>query len=267
MLQPASAVIVNADDWGQDIETTDRIYDCFVCGAISSVSAMVFMEDSERAAVTAQDHHIDAGLHLNLTTPFSSPKRLSRLREHQQRVFHFLRSRRLAPAFYHPGLNGSFEYVVTAQLEEFERLYGFQPSRIDGHHHMHLCANVVRRTLLPAGTIVRRNFSLGRKEKSYANLLYRRWQDRKLAQRHRLADYFFSIQPLDRPDRLEKFADLARHFTVEVETHPFNIQEHKFLTEGKLQSYLGNVEISRGYVLRPVCDGMTSHKVSHLAES
>ena len=50
-------------------------------------------------------------------------------------------------------------YVVKAQLEEFERLYGRAPNRIDGHHHAHLCANVVLAGLLPAGTIVRRNFS------------------------------------------------------------------------------------------------------------
>ena len=45
---------------------------------------------------------------------------------------------------YHPGLASSFEYVVKAQLEEYERLYGAPANRVDGHHHMHLCANVVK---------------------------------------------------------------------------------------------------------------------------
>ena len=66
-------LIVNADDWGRDAETTDRIFECVVPGAVSSVSAMVFMQDSERAAGIAREHGIEAGLHLNFTTPFSAP--------------------------------------------------------------------------------------------------------------------------------------------------------------------------------------------------
>src|SRR5713226_8748086 len=46
----AGILIINADDWGQDHETTERISDCIVCRSVSSASAMVFMEDSERAA-------------------------------------------------------------------------------------------------------------------------------------------------------------------------------------------------------------------------
>ena len=68
----AGRLIVNADDWGRDQVTTDRTLDCFVCGALSSVSAMVFMEDSERAAAVALERGIDAGLHLNLSTRFTA---------------------------------------------------------------------------------------------------------------------------------------------------------------------------------------------------
>src|SRR5437762_3797838 len=46
-------LIVNADDWGRDLYTTGRILDCCARGVVSSVSAMVFMEDSERAAAMA----------------------------------------------------------------------------------------------------------------------------------------------------------------------------------------------------------------------
>src|SRR6266480_4217678 len=66
-------LIVNADDWGRDAETTARIAECVVPGGVSSVSAMVFMADSERAADTARERGIDAGLHVNFTTPFSAP--------------------------------------------------------------------------------------------------------------------------------------------------------------------------------------------------
>lgn len=68
------ALIVNADDWGRDLETTDRTLDCILRGAVSSVSAMVFMQDSERAAILALQRGVDAGLHLNFTSRFSAPQ-------------------------------------------------------------------------------------------------------------------------------------------------------------------------------------------------
>ena len=55
----AGRLIVNADDWGRDPRTTGRILDCALRGAVSSVSAMVFMEDSERAATLARERGID----------------------------------------------------------------------------------------------------------------------------------------------------------------------------------------------------------------
>ncbi|MDR3735988.1 MAG: ChbG/HpnK family deacetylase, partial [Acidobacteriaceae bacterium] len=68
-----AAVIVNADDWGRDAATTLRTLGCVLCGAVSSVSAMVFMENSEQAAQLARKHAVDAGLHLNFTERLSAP--------------------------------------------------------------------------------------------------------------------------------------------------------------------------------------------------
>src|SRR6185437_6444247 len=90
----AGVLIVNADDWGRDRQTTDRTLDCLRCGAVSSVSAMVFMNDSERAAAIARDNGIDAGLHLNFTSSFSHPGIPSRLAEHQKRLSQYLRRHR-----------------------------------------------------------------------------------------------------------------------------------------------------------------------------
>ncbi|MGH9342549.1 MAG: hypothetical protein ACRD19_02125, partial [Terriglobia bacterium] len=56
MKQPETTVIVNADDWGCDAFTTGRSLDCVLQGTVSSVSAMMFMEDSERAADLARSH-------------------------------------------------------------------------------------------------------------------------------------------------------------------------------------------------------------------
>ena len=152
-------LVINADDWGRDRDTTDRTFECIRRGSVSSVSAMVFMEDSERAAATAREHKISAGLHLNFTTPFSTAGSPAQLNAHQHRLSRYLRRHRFSPVIFHPGLVRSFAYVVESQIDEYSRLYGTTPDHIDGHHHMHLCANVLFQKLLPFGTLVRRNFS------------------------------------------------------------------------------------------------------------
>jgi len=249
-VMPGAAVIVNADDWGRDAVTSRRTLDCVLRGAVSSVSAMVFMEDSEQAAQLARQHDVDTGLHLNFTMPFSAPDCAPRLRDHQEKLSRFLRWHRLAPAVYHPGLRSSFEYAVKSQLEEYERIYGAPANRIDGHHHMHLCANVLAQGLLPAGIIVRRNLSFAAGEKSPFNRFYRRVQDKQLARRYRLADFFFDLQPLEPRQRLKVIFKLAEQFDVEVETHPVHDVEYKFLVDGELTQFAGEVSVARGYRLR-----------------
>ena len=233
-------LIINADDWGCDRETTDRTVDCLRCGAVSSVSAMVFMRDSQRAAAIAQDRGIDAGLHLNLTSRFSRPDVPSRLVMHQQRLSRYLRRHRYSQVVFHPGLMRSFEYVIAAQLEEFARLYGREPNRLDGHHHMHLCANVLLGGLLPSGTIVRRNFSFKPGEKSFTNRLFRRTRDWILGRHHHLTDFFVSIQPLTKPDHFRSIVDLSRRYIVEMETHPQDVAEHAFLTGDEMRKLVAN---------------------------
>ena len=240
-------LIINADDWGRDLETTARILSCVAGGSVSSVSAMVFMQDSERAAAIAREQEIDAGLHLNLTTAFSAANCSAQLAQHQQRIAQRLRRHRLAPALFYPTLMRSFEYVVSAQLEEFCRLYGRMPQRLDGHHHMHLCANVLVGRLLPPVPVVRRNFSFEAGEKSFVNRFYRRVVDSILARRHRLTDFFFSIAPLTPHMRLQRIFSLAKQFAVEVETHPSNPDEYQFLFSGEVCRLAGDVPISRGF--------------------
>jgi hypothetical protein len=243
------ALIINADDWGRDSETTDRILECVLHGAVSSASAMVFMEDSERAAAIAIENGVDVGLHLNFTTPFSGSKYPARVADHQQRLGAFLLGGRLAQAVFHPGLANSFHYVVTAQIEEFQRLHGRQPGRIDGHHHMHLCANVLFAGLLPPGTIARRNFSFLPGEKSGINRRYRTLSDWVLARQHRLTDLFYSLPPLEPPQRLDRIFRAAKQSFVEVETHPVNAEEYRFLREGGLERWVDMSTISRNFAL------------------
>lgn len=249
--QAKGILIVNADDWGRNHETTERISECILRGTVSSVSAMVFMEDSERAAAVAKQRGIDAGLHLNLTTSFSAAEYPSSLRQHHERLAKYLLGRRVAQAIYHPGLTRSFEYVVSAQLDEYRRLYGQLPGRIDGHHHMHLCTNILLAKLLPRGTIVRRNFSFQSGEKSLYNRLYRRVVDQMLARRHRLTDFFFSLPPFEPPQRLQRIFSLARQSVVELETHPVNPEEYRFLTGGEIFRWTAGGPIAPCFSVRP----------------
>lgn len=239
-LTGGGALIINADDWGRDVQTTDRILECALLGSVSSASAMVFMQDSERAAGLARERGVDVGLHLNFTTSFSAEGCSRRLAEQQQRLQRYLLRNRLAQVFFHPGLAASFEYVIAAQLEEFQRLYGVEPERLDGHHHMHLCANVVFGELMPAGTLVRRNFSFSAQEKSWINRFYRSSIDKRLKRRHQLVDYLFPLAPVEPKDRLDRVFGLARTAIVEVETHPINQDEYRFLTRGDLFTRLGS---------------------------
>jgi chitin disaccharide deacetylase len=240
-------LVLNADDWGRDRETTDRILECFLSGTVSSASAMVFMADSERAAGLAREHNLDAGLHVNLTGAFSAMGTSPRLQEHQERIRRYLHGHRFAQVVFHPGLSRAFRYVVNAQLEEYQRLYGRAPQRLDGHHHMHLSANVLLAKLLPAGTIVRPSFSFYAGEKGAGNRVYRALINGLLARRHRSADYFFSLPPLEPGERLRRIFALARTKTVEIETHPINPEEYRFLTGGGIQQFLGSLEIARSF--------------------
>jgi predicted glycoside hydrolase/deacetylase ChbG (UPF0249 family) len=243
----ASSLIINADDWGRDNETTDRIFECVTVGTVSSASAMVFMADSERAADLARERGVDCGLHLNFTTSFTAKNCPAPLQKHQGRIRRYLRKNRLAQALYHPGLAASFKYVVAAQIDEFERIFGTKPQRIDGHHHMHLCANVLLGKLIPAGTMVRRNFSFRKREKSGINRLYRAAIDRMLEKRYRVTDYFFSLPPLQPPSRINEILSIARRSVVEIETHPVNPEEYRFLTSGEILRRIGDLQVARGF--------------------
>jgi predicted glycoside hydrolase/deacetylase ChbG (UPF0249 family) len=244
----ANTVIVNADDWGRDALTTDRILDCVRAGAVSSVSAMVYMKDSARAAALAAEHGIDAGLHLNLTSPFSASHAPARLQERQTAIKRFLRAHRLARIIYHPALAAAFRYVVEAQMEEFVRIHGQPLRRLDGHHHMHLCTNILCSSIIPAQVIVRRSLSPLVGESAGPLRLYRAWRDRLLARRHPSTDFFFNLMPLD-ATRLQAIFAQAAQGSVELMTHPLDEEEYRFLMDGGLSRFSGPAAIARGYHL------------------
>jgi hypothetical protein len=112
---------------------------------------------------------------------------------------------------------------------------------------MHLCANVLLGGFLPAGTIVRRNFSFQSGEKAWVNRGYRQASDWILARQHQLTDMLFSIQPLAQPSHLHRIAKLSREYVVEMETHPYDLEEYAFLTSPKMRSMLHDCVVAARY--------------------
>jgi predicted glycoside hydrolase/deacetylase ChbG (UPF0249 family) len=105
---------------------------------------MVFMGDSKRATQLAKDCQLDdVGLHLNFSEEFSDASCPETLKEQQTRIVRFLRRNKYAQLVYNPFLRKAFASSYHAQMEEFVRLFEKSPSHIDGHHHMHLCANLL----------------------------------------------------------------------------------------------------------------------------
>jgi predicted glycoside hydrolase/deacetylase ChbG (UPF0249 family) len=154
-------LIINADDLGRTSETTDNIISCFRRGRITSASAMVFMSDSERAAAAAAVAGLESGLHLNLDLPFDGPGVPPRLQERHGCVVAYLRGGRWKQLTYNPLLKNAFRYVYQAQYDEYGRLFGREPAKIDGHDHMHLCMNMLADRIIPLGKRVRRNLTFG----------------------------------------------------------------------------------------------------------
>ena len=242
-------LIINADDWGRSVAETDAALRCYRAGRVTSVSAMVFMADSERSARLAKDYELDdVGLHLNFSEEFTDKSCSETLKEHHGRIIRFLKRGKYAQLLYNPFLRKAFAYCYHAQVEEFMRLFEKSPSHIDGHHHMHLCANVLLSNMIPAGMKMRRNFSFWPGEKSWLNRAYRALVDRWLARRHRLVDYFFDLTQCIEWKKLDRVAALAESSNVELMTHPVVNGEEEYLMSDEFQVIFQRLEIG-GYAL------------------
>jgi chitin disaccharide deacetylase len=213
-------LIINADDWGRNKESTDNAVACFKNGRITSVSAMVFMAESERAAALALENGLDVGLHLNLTSAFDGDTRTVQVMEAHQRIASFLKRSKYCSLVYNPLLRGDLECVYDAQLKEFLRLYNKEPTHIDGHHHMHLWLNVLIQGLFPKGSKVRRSFSFSSGEKSVLNRIYRSAINKVLTRSYVCADFMFSLSAIIREKRMQSTAQLAQCTNVELVVHP-----------------------------------------------
>jgi chitin disaccharide deacetylase len=236
-------LIINADDWGRSRPETDAACKCWTAGRIQAVTAMVFMEDSERAAELGKAYGLDVGLHLNLNQTFTGGARSSVVDGTHAQIVRFMARGKYAQLLYNPFMREALRCTYQAQADEFTRLYGRQPSHLDGHQHRHLCTNMLLDGLIPAGQRVRRSFSFWPGEKGSLNRAYRRWVDERLARRYRLTDYFFSLARCLQTGSLERVFRLASGAEVELMTHPVKASEYEYLTGEQHLQALSSVPI------------------------
>jgi predicted glycoside hydrolase/deacetylase ChbG (UPF0249 family) len=233
-------LIINADDWGINKDSTNKSLDCFKNKRITSATAMMFMSDSERAADLALESELDVGLHLNLDTRFERSFFKSKLNKYHEKISSFLNKNKYNQIVYNPFLKNAFEYVFKKQYEEYVRLYNKPPSHIDGHHHMHLSINMIIDKIIPNGTKIRRNFSFKTSEKNAVNRLYRRLIDYYIMKRYVTTDYFFDIFPLN-IIRLKKIFKLSINEKVEIMVHPENLMQYTFLMKDEFMKMICNL--------------------------
>jgi hypothetical protein len=236
-------VIITADDYGKDARTTNNILRCGFAKRISCASAMVFMDDSVRAASVTKGTGIEFGLHLNLTALFSSGVVSAAIRSHQTRIVRYLNSHSLAQVLSNPLLAGSFRTVFEAQVDEFRRLYGTPPPFYNGHHHMHLCANILGGGLLPAGARIRGTFTFEEGEKGLVNRWYRRRLHRLISRTYKSTGGFFTIAPVSDARRVFALLQRGQAGDIEIEVHPELDEETEFLLSDRFGDLLAGIRL------------------------
>jgi chitin disaccharide deacetylase len=230
-------LIVNADDFGAAPSTTDAICAAFDAAVITSTSAMVWMNDSARAAGIAAERGLPLGLHLNLSLPFSGREVPQSVRERQLRLTEvFTRDgwwKEAGRRFDRKLLRGA----IDDQVERFCEQFG-PPTHIDGHHHVHLyeaVLDVLPRTW-PIRPPLRSPAQVDARFNRRERQLHRRFcaPDRALAlDRLRPAAGGAGLEVLDRAHKL----------SVEVMAHPRQPEEMEFLMASEWRAILDSLTL------------------------
>jgi predicted glycoside hydrolase/deacetylase ChbG (UPF0249 family) len=236
-------LIVNADDWGASERTTERIVDCFAAGGVTSATAMVHMADSERAAGRALEIGLPTGLHLNLTQPFDGPSVPPPVREAQrQMAAYFGRLRRRDRIVSDPRLLKPVRRCVQDQLDCFRRLYGREPTHVDGHNHVHLDPVV----LCAVPTHLRVRTAVHERTISSVKDLPRLLRHHAIRVLHGSTDFMFAVtqlHPLLGGSRIEQRLALARDHSLEIMTHPARDAEHELLRSSQWLALLDGLRL------------------------
>jgi chitin disaccharide deacetylase len=224
-------LIVNADDWGGEQRSTEAILEAFRAKRVTSTTAMVYMEDSGRAAEIARSEGFPVGLHLNLTQSFTDPEAPEPIRIRQQRVADVFfghgpdgqpGTTRVRRWLYDPRLARVVKGALRDQLERFEELYGRPPTHFDGHNYVDTTPNVFFSRALPRGAKMRN--SLDRYPLDTGpGAMAREVRQRLRRSRFRSTRYVLHISDLDLPD--DPRLAFATTNSIEVICHPDNPPE------------------------------------------
>lgn len=236
-------LIINADDWGAHAATTDAILRCFAAGAVTSASAMVFMEDSVRAARLAGREALSVGLHLNLTQPFADPATSPAVRERQLRLTARFRRTRLMRCLYDPSIRAAVDRCVADQLDGFRALYEEGPTHLDGHQQVHVCPNVLLSRAARGVKRARTTHSwFGRSPLAAARAVRRA----AIGRLFRTPDDLFAlsaIHPALGGAGLERVLALARTRAVEIMVHPARPEELEVLLSPRWRRMLDDAPL------------------------
>jgi predicted glycoside hydrolase/deacetylase ChbG (UPF0249 family) len=223
-------LIVNADDFGHDESATDLTIECFRQGAITSATAMVHMQDSERAADRAREAGLPTGLHINFTEEFTGAAIPDAVRRRQAEACSTMNSHLgIRRWTYDPRIQGLIGSAIKDQLERYETLFGGPPTHVDGHNHVHVCPNVA--VVKDIARFKRRNalwswpnvHTLGARARSLRRIA--------TAPHALTTRFFFDISrlPTEDPGKLAGELSRARTASVEVMAHPAFDHERRAL--------------------------------------
>lgn len=135
-------LVVTGDDFGYCPRRNQGLVECFLSGAITTVSLLVNGAAAPEAAELANRHNIPIGLHANLSEgePVCPALRHSSLVNHRG-LFHGKMGFRLCLEKGHICLS-QVEMELRAQVRRFTELTGHLPQHMDGHQHVHVLPGV-----------------------------------------------------------------------------------------------------------------------------
>lgn len=215
-------LIVNADDWGLRPEVTDAVLECWRAGAVTSASAMVHMEDSQRAFALAGEAALPLGLHCNLTAPFTASDAPPDRRHRQDRAVAYFAGSPRRMLFFDPRARAWIDRCVADQLDAFAELSGWPARHGDGHQHVQACPTVLLAPSLGRLTSLRRAQSFVGPRRSPAKRVYRGAVNLVVRRRFHSARFVSlrDFHPALGGSGLEPLFALARRTDVEAMVHP-----------------------------------------------
>ena len=230
---------MNADDLGLTRTTTDAIVESYRLSRISSATAMVYMEDSRRAASLLGSCGLPIGLHLNVSTPFTATDVPPEVRERHQRVVHLFKSHRFIRWVYLPGFRDLISACVHDQRLAFHELFKHEPTHCDGHHFYHLAPNILLASSFRTMPKIRKSLTFRKGEKSFVNRWLRTAQNTFIERRHLTVDevrLFSEVAP--------RLAEPACPRTrLEVVVHPELAEERRVLLSDEWPAYLARYRL------------------------